>query len=100
MAAAKERESALSRNSLDKASRERLEEVLSKEPAALTQGDREFLWGRRDYLTADECSDYGVDESPYADPKNPAGNQDEDEDNGEEPGVKPAKKKPAAKKKK
>ena len=46
-------------------SKKQLDEILSKEPAALTDADREFLMARRDYLTADQKVTYGItDEEP------------------------------------
>jgi hypothetical protein len=37
---------------------EKLNEILMKEPAALTPGDIEFLRARRSYLNADQLSQY------------------------------------------
>jgi len=56
-----ERKSALPLAQLDKASRARIEHLLGTEPAALSQGDRDFLHGRRDYLTEDQRNDYLVE---------------------------------------
>lgn len=70
-----ERKSALPLNQLDKASRARIEHLLGIEPAAISQGDREFLWGRRDYLTAEQRADYGVDTNPTEDTEEEDGDQ-------------------------
>jgi hypothetical protein len=59
MAAAK-KEAPRELSELDPKSRERLGEILRKEEAALSNGDREFLKGRRDYLTAEQKKDFGL----------------------------------------
>jgi hypothetical protein len=85
-----ERKSPLSKKQLDPASFKRLEAILGKEPAALTDAEVAFLWGRRDYLTAEERKDYGVNgkKSPVGAQRPEAPTQDEpdtpedtDEDN-------------------
>ena len=58
---AKEKKSARPLDELDAATRKELNRILRKEPAALTVGEKEFLFGRRDYLTADQRKDYGVE---------------------------------------
>lgn len=45
---------------LDRASRERLEALLGKEKAHLTDGDKAFLVARRAYLTAEQRKDFGI----------------------------------------
>lgn len=75
-----ERTSALPRKQLDAGSRQRLEFILGKEPAALTDAELSFLWGRRDYLTADERKDYGVDGK-----KSPVVKKEEPEDPENDP---------------
>jgi len=55
-----ERESALPVSELDRASAERLERLMGQDPNTLTAGDRAFLTGRRDYLTAAQRKDYGI----------------------------------------
>jgi len=39
-----------------------LNEILSKEPAALTEDERDFLMARRSYLTEEQKVNYGVTE--------------------------------------
>lgn len=55
-----ERISARPLSELDRASRERLENLLGVEPTHLTDGDRAFLTARKDYLTADQRKDFGI----------------------------------------
>lgn len=54
------RKSARPLSELDKASRERLEFLLGTEPTGVSQGDKEFLVARRDYLSDEQKKDYGV----------------------------------------
>lgn len=41
----------------------RLDEILANEPAALTEGDTEFLKARRDYLTDEQKAAYGLSDA-------------------------------------
>jgi RNA binding exosome subunit len=43
---------------MDNTSRAKFDEILRKEPAALTPGDREFLRARKSYLTVDQQKAY------------------------------------------
>jgi hypothetical protein len=44
--------------------RAELDRILALEPAALTDADRAFLSARRDYLSEDQRTVFGVDEAP------------------------------------
>ena len=52
------RDSALPREGLDQASRERITHILSLDPATLSVADQGFINAREDYLTADERKDF------------------------------------------
>jgi hypothetical protein len=43
---------------MDDSSRKQLDEILKKEPAALTEGDKAVLRARESYLTADQKEVY------------------------------------------
>lgn len=55
-----ERASARPLSELDRATRERIEAIMSSDPSQVTEGDKAFLTGRRDYLTADQRKDFGI----------------------------------------
>lgn len=43
---------------LDILSRQRIEHLCGLEPHELSLDDKHFMWGRRDYLTAEQVADY------------------------------------------
>jgi hypothetical protein len=52
---------------MDNVSKSKLEEILKKEQAALTEGDKQFLRARESYLTADQKEAYAeVFDAPAA----------------------------------
>lgn len=55
-----ERQSARPLSELDRATAQRIEALMSSDPTQLTEGDRAFLTGRRDYLSADQRKDFGI----------------------------------------
>lgn len=59
-----ERQSPRSADELPASAQNMLREILKKEPSALVEEERSFLFGRRDYLSAEQRADYGVDEKP------------------------------------
>ena len=68
---------------MDNQSKAKLDEILRKEFAALTPGDKDFLRARESYLTADQKAAYAeVFETPS-----------KDESSFEEPAEAPSKKK-------
>lgn len=64
-----ERQSTRSIDELNASAQNMLREILKKEPAAIVDEERGFLKGRRDYLTAEQRADYGVDEKPKTEAK-------------------------------
>ena len=59
-----ERNSAVSMDELIPKEREALKAILAKEPAALTEAEREHLKGRAAYLDANQRKDYLGDGKP------------------------------------
>lgn len=43
---------------MDTKSQQKLDEIVRKEPAALTEGDKAFLRARKSYLTAEQVSTF------------------------------------------
>lgn len=53
---------------LDRFTRANIERITAMEPNEVTQADREFMQGRRDYLTPEQIADY----TPVEEKKAPA----------------------------